>query len=248
MTINEKIIGVIMAAGKGTRMDPFSYNTPKSLLPILNIPLIVHHINALKAIGIDEIVIVVGHLSFEIARRIGDGSSFGITINYVEQKENLGIAHAVGQLEPIIHSKFLLILGDIFFITKDFTRMVEIMKENASSAVLAVVNEQDPEAVKRNFAVLLGNNGKVKRVIEKPRYVASRLKGCGIYLFDQHIFDAIRRTPRTAMRNEYELTDAIQILIEDGFSVDIAEIIEADINLTYSHDLLRCNLEQLKRI
>ena len=65
-------------------------------------------------------------------------------------------------------------------------------------------------------------------------------------LFDLHIFDAIRRTPRTAMRNEYELTESIQILIEDGFPVDIAKVIKTDINITFPYDLLRCNLEELK--
>jgi dTDP-glucose pyrophosphorylase len=84
-------------------------------------------------------------------------------------------------------------------------------------------------------------------VIEKPRYVSSQLKGCGLYVFDQHIFDAIRRTPRTAMRDEYEITDSIQILINDGYVVHHHPIVERDLNLTRPDDLLTINLIELER-
>jgi dTDP-glucose pyrophosphorylase len=87
----------------------------------------------------------------------------------------------------------------------------------------------------------------VHRVIEKPRYVDSQLKGCGLYVFDQHIFDAIRRTPRTAMRDEYEITDSIQILINDGWIVNHHAIVERDLNLTKPEDLLTINLLELDR-
>jgi dTDP-glucose pyrophosphorylase len=87
----------------------------------------------------------------------------------------------------------------------------------------------------------------VHRVIEKPRYVHSQLKGCGLYVFDQHIFDAIRRTPRTAMRDEYEITDSIQILINDGYVVRHHPIVKRDLNLTKPDDLLRINLIELER-
>lgn len=248
MTDYTNLTGVIMAAGKGTRMQPFSTDIPKPMLPVCNIPLLEYHINIMKELGIDEIILVVGHLSFEIAQWFGDGSAFGVKIKYVEQKKNLGIAHAVGMLEPHISSisRFLLFLGDIYFIPRNFRKMIDLAEQENNSAVLAVIDEKDPEAIKKNFAVIIDDKGRVKRVIEKPRYVKECLKGCGIYLFDPHIFDAIRRTPRSAMRDEYELTDAIQILIGDGFPVAIAEVIESDINLTFARDLLKCNLEHLK--
>jgi dTDP-glucose pyrophosphorylase len=82
----------------------------------------------------------------------------------------------------------------------------------------------------------------VTRVIEKPRHAPNKLKGVGLYLFDPAIFDAIRRTPRTALRDEYELTDAIQVLIDDGYPVYPSSVIGLDINLTAPADLLRANL------
>lgn len=84
-------------------------------------------------------------------------------------------------------------------------------------------------------------------MIEKPRNVNSQLKGCGLYVFDPHIFDAIRRTPRTAMRDEYEITDTIQILINDGYMVHHQPIVERDLNLTKPDDLLTINLIELAR-
>jgi dTDP-glucose pyrophosphorylase len=107
--------------------------------------------------------------------------------------------------------------------------------------------EPDPEMVRRNFVIQADEAGRVSRVIEKPRYVDSQLKGCGLYVFDQHIFDAIRRTPRTAMRDEYEITTSIQILIDDGYVVHHHPIVERDLNLTKPEDLLVINLLELRR-
>jgi dTDP-glucose pyrophosphorylase len=202
----------------------------------------------MKKAGIRDIILVIGHLGYAIARHFGDGEGFGVNIRYVEQEETLGIAHAVGRLEPYISSPFLLFLGDIFFITDDLSVMIDVMTKDRVSAVLAVKREENPEAIKRNFAVLLDEQGHVKRVIEKPRYVTNSIKGCGLYLFDLHVFDAIRRTPRTAMRDEYEITDAIQILVDDGFPVATSEIVREDMNVSYPHDLLLCSLKQLQHL
>jgi dTDP-glucose pyrophosphorylase len=124
--------------------------------------------------------------------------------------------------------------------------MLESFGDGNTAGVLAVKEEADSEAIRRNFAVLYDDDGQVKRVIEKPRYTPNNMKGCGLYLFDLPFFDAIRRTPRTAMRDEYEITDAIQILIDDGFPVKTACVVKWDMNLTYPHDLLKCNLKQLE--
>ena len=242
------IIGVILAAGKGTRMAPFSSRFPKPILPVCNKPHIQYQIEMMRDIGIQKVIIVIGHLGYEICQTIGKGTSLGVIIQYIEQKEPMGIAHAVGQLEPYVDSPMLLALGDIFFIHEDLAEMKKIMTGKKASAVLAVKYEENPEAVKRNFTVLLDSKGMVKRVIEKPRHIINNLKGCGLYLFDQHVFDAIRRTPRTAMRDEYEITDTIQILVDDGLPVFISEVIKWDMNMTYPSDVLACNLYQLKRL
>ena len=244
MTKSQDITGVILAAGKSTRMQPFSARFPKPILPICNRPVIEYQIEEMKRLGIEDIIIVVGHLGFEVSLALGNGSRLGVNIRYVDQRDTMGIAHAVGQLEPYINHRFLLFLGDIFFKTKDLQDMLTLMDKGAH-AVLAVRREESLEAIGRNFAVVIDKDHRVRRVIEKPRHPPNKIKGCGLYLFDPHIFDAIRRTPQTAGRNEYELTSSIQLLIEDDFAVRIAEVVTYDINLTFPQDLLTCNLKQL---
>ncbi len=227
-------------------MQPFSTRYPKPMLPIGNKPLLQHQIEMAKEIGITEFIVVIGHLGYEIAQQLGDGSQIGVKIRYVEQHQPLGIAHALGQLEPHIAQPVLLFLGDIFFVAEHLEAMVTTMQNRKASAVLAVKEEADPEAIGRNFAVITGDDGRVRRVIEKPRHSLTNMKGCGLYMFDGNVFDAIRRTPRTAMRDEYEITDTIQIMVDDGLGVFCEDVVRWDINLTFPADVLRCNLFHLE--
>ena len=245
---NERMVGVILAAGKGARMYPFSERNPKPILPILNRPLLTHQIEVMRDCGISEIHIVVGHRGYQVASTIGDGSRYGVRIHFIEQESTLGLAHAVGALESRVHGPFLLMLGDIYFHLKaPLKPLIEQVMNDGVNANLVSMYEPDPAMVRRNFVIAADQRGRVTRVIEKPRYVDSQLKGCGLYVFDQHIFDAIRRTPRTAMRDEYEITDSIQILINDGYVVHHHPIVERDLNLTKPDDLLIINLIELGR-
>lgn len=237
--------GVILAAGHGSRMGPFGKMFPKPIVPICNKPLLLYQLEYMRQIGIDEVIIVIGHLGYRITQTLGDGSQFGMRIRYVEQEKRLGIAHAVGQLEPYVNRPFMLFLGDIFFELPDLHVMLDEMEQHGASAVVAVKEETDPEAVKRNFAVILREDGTVRRVIEKPRHLPNLLKGCGLYLFDLPIFDAIRRTPRTAMRDEYELTDSIQILIDYEYPVRVSPVVQWDMNVTFIGDLIECSMHVL---
>ena len=159
----------------------------------------------------------------------------------------LGIAHAVGQLERHLERPFVLFLGDIFFETEGLESMLQRFESDSVQAVLAVKVEPDREALRRNFTVEADEHGFVRRVIEKPRHPRTDLKGCGLYLFDPTIFDSIRRTPRTALRDEYELTDSIQIFIDDGYGVVPAPVVQRDLNLSEPRDLLQLNLHVLDR-
>jgi len=244
---NRDIMGIILAGGKGSRMYPFSEHHPKCILPICNRPLMEYQITMMKDLGIEEIVIVIGHYGFDVVRIMGNGEKYGVKLYYVDQGKTLGIAHALGKLESHVNKPFLLFLGDIFFITDSLEPMIEEFGKGDTNAVLATKVEQDVDAIKRNFSVIDDDDGFVKRVIEKPRHPLNNIKGCGLYLFDLHVFDAVRRTPRTAARDEYEITDSIQILIDDGFKVRNINVIREDLNLTFPDDLLIINLTELKR-
>lgn len=243
------IYGVILAAGKGQRITPLSLEIPKPLLPICNKPIIQYQIESMISLGIKDFIIVVGHLKDKIQKYFGDGSGLGIRIRYVEQKEKLGIAHAIGQLENYIDKPFILFLGDIFFVPRNLNSMLDTFYKEKAGAVIAVKKELDQNSIRKNFTVIVkGKTNRVLRVIEKPRYLTTNLKGCGIYLFNLAIFDAIRNTPRTAMRDEYEVTTAIQILIEEGAPVFAEDVIEWDMNVTVPCDLLKCNQRWLRKI
>ncbi len=241
-------VGVILSAGKGSRIDPFNAHYPKPMLPIVNRPIVEHQIEHMRGLGIRDVVIVVGHLKEYVQEYFGDGSRLGVTIRYVEQKQTLGIAHAVMQLERHVDGPFLLFLGDIFYVPKDLASMVESFESGGVSAVLAVKREADPTAIHKNFSVAVDDKLRVSKVVEKPRYLVNNLKGCGIYLFGPEIFDAIRQTPRTAMRDEYELTTSIQIFIQDGYWVKAAEVVDWDYNITLPWDLLDCNQRYLRQL
>ncbi len=232
--------GVILAAGHGSRMGPFGEQIPKPIAPICNKPILVYQLEHLRSLGIDDVIIVIGHLGHVITQQLGDGSAYGVRIRYVEQQQRLGLAHAVGQLERHVDRPFVLFLGDLYFQFDGLSRMLDIFEEHRPAAVLSVKEEEDVNEVKKNFSVLLREDGTVRRVVEKPRFVNSMLKGCGLYLFDLPIFDAIRRTPRTAMRDEYELTDSIQILLELEYTVRAAPVVKFDMNVTFIRDLITC--------
>jgi NDP-sugar pyrophosphorylase family protein len=240
-------VGAILAAGRGTRMQPFSESIPKPLLPVCNRPIIVHQIEAMRSVGIEEITILIGHRGYEIAKALGDGSGFGVRLKYIEQREILGIAHAVGLLEPAIDRPFLLFLGDIYFVPRSLALFFDTFEAQGGGAVLGTKDEPDPAAIRRNFSLVLREDGSVSRVVEKPRHAPNRLKGVGLYFFDPAVFDSIRRTPRTALRDEYELTDSIQVMIEDGYPVRPANVVSEDINITNPADLLMVNLLHASR-
>ncbi|OGL46285.1 MAG: hypothetical protein A2149_09070 [Candidatus Schekmanbacteria bacterium RBG_16_38_11] len=237
--------GVILAAGVGERVKSSGLPKLRPMLPIGNKPIIQHQIESMKKLGIEEVIIVVGYQKDQIVDFFKDGKHLGVKIKYIEQEKTLGIAHVVGQLEPYIKKPFILFLGDVFFYPKNWESLIDIFEKQNATAVLAVKKDTNPKFKGLHFAVLLHDSGLVRRVIEKPRHTVSPLKGCGIYVFDISIFDAIRRTPRTAMRDEYEITDSIQILIDDGYPIYSAEVVDWYVNVTSPSDLLLCNLKYL---
>ncbi len=241
-------MGVILSAGKGSRIDPFNTQYPKPLLPVGNVPILGHHLERFKSLGIRHAKIVVGHLMDHIINYYGRGDEVGLAIQYIEQEHTLGIAHAVGKVEPHVDGPILLCLGDIFYLTSGIERLVTRFARGDVAGVLAVMDEPDPASMKKNFSVELDGNGFVRRVVEKPREPRSRLKGCGIYLFGPQIFDAIRKTPRTALRDEYEITTSIQLLVDDGHKIAVESVIDWDLNVTFPKDLLTGNIHYLEHL
>ena len=145
--------GAILAAGGGRRIRPFSEQTPKPLLPLLDSSLLGWQVERMREVGIEEIAMVVGHLGERIREAFGTGDAFGVRFTYVEQAEPQGIAHAVSLLEGKLEPPFLLHLGDIHFACDDLGELLRAYSPPGVRGVLATKEERDVDAIRRSFTL-----------------------------------------------------------------------------------------------
>lgn len=235
---------VVLAAGRASRLQPLSAVLPKPLAPVCNKPIMQHQIEAARDACIEHVLVVIGPSSLAIRDYFGDGRRLGVRMEYIMDPEPAGIAASLSLVASWVQDGFVAFLGDIFLRMRDLRAALQPVERGAAGALL--VSRDTTDAISRSYAVLTEADGRVYRVIEKPANPSTDVKGCGVYVFDRAIFEAIRRTPRSAMRGEYEITDAIQILIEMGRPVFAAEEVIWDVNITYPEDLLACNLRLLR--
>jgi dTDP-glucose pyrophosphorylase len=238
------VTGVILAGGQGSRMGVLGEQYPKALLPVANEPLLVHHLRLLERLGVRRVYVVLGHRAEDVARALGDGTAYGVRVVYVEQGPRLGSAHALGCLRPHVREPFLLVLGDYYFVASEPERMLRRLHEGVSA--LAVKREPDVQLIRDACAVELDATARVVRIVEKPFAPTTNVKGCGFYALQPEFFDAVARTPRTALRDEYELTVSLEQYVNAGGPLYGEEIIARDANLTRPEDLLACNVEWLE--
>ncbi|MEP6592267.1 MAG: glucose-1-phosphate thymidylyltransferase, partial [Acidobacteriota bacterium] len=186
----------------------------KQLVPVANKPVLFYGIEALVAAGIRDIGIVVGETQAEIRAAVGDGSAWGIRITYIEQDAPRGLAHAVLISESFIAGEpFVMYLGDNL-LNKGITGFVEEFVREAPAAQILLAKVPDPQM----FGVAELDQGRVVRLIEKPKEPKSDLALVGVYMFSPAVFESVRRI-RPSFRNELEITDAIQDLIDRGLEV-----------------------------
>ena len=206
---------VILCAGKGTRLYPVTLTMPKPLVPVANKRLVEYAIDMLIANGATEIALVVNSLDSPIRDVLGDGmDTVGIPLTYIAQEERLGLAHAVQMTQEFVgDDSFFVYLGDNIFQDPMNTLYEKFVASNASAAI-ALTEVPNPSA----FGIAELDGEKVKRLVEKPKNPASKLAIAGLYLFKPEIFEAIESI-EPSWRNEYEITDAIQWLIEQERTV-----------------------------
>jgi glucose-1-phosphate thymidylyltransferase len=207
--------GLILSGGKGTRLLPLTYRRAKQLIPVANEPVLFRVIRAIRDAGINEIGIVIGDTGAEIREAVGDGSRWGVAITYIPQSAPAGLAHAVKESLPFIgDDRFVMFLGDnvIQGGISPLIRQFADSEWNGQVVLTAVENPQQ-------FGVAeLNTNGSIKRLVEKPKEPPSNLALVGVYMFDQHIREAVHAI-KPSFRGEYEITDAIQWLIDQGYAV-----------------------------
>jgi bifunctional UDP-N-acetylglucosamine pyrophosphorylase/glucosamine-1-phosphate N-acetyltransferase len=223
---------VVLAAGQGTRMGPLTRNTPKVMLPIANKPLLYHVIKSAVDAGIRDFVLVVGYGEQIIKEYFKDGSPIGVKIEYVHQDKQLGTADAVGSVEGMVDERFLVLNGDIIVSAAHIKKLTGCR----SDVVLTARHVDNPS----EYGVLEVLSNRVLRIIEKPKNPPTNLANAGIYVFPISIFDAIHRTP-LSVRKEYEITDSLQMLIDEGKDVGYLTLSDKWMDIGRPWELLEAN-------
>jgi glucose-1-phosphate thymidylyltransferase len=210
---------LIASGGRGTRLRPITHTQNKHLIPIANKPILYYAIEAAADAGIKEIGIVHNADSQEVPQYIGDGSKWGVKITYIPQEVPGGLAQVVQLAEKfIVGDKFIFYLGDNMLVG-GVRRFVEEFEKSGCNCYLTLSKVNDPE----RFGVPEIRDGKIIRVEEKPRQPKSNFAVAGIYLYDHHIFEAVKSLKPSA-RGELEISDAHTLLIERGLNVGYSEI------------------------
>lgn len=228
---------VVLVAGKGTRMEPLTSDCPKVMLQVANKPILEHILNSAIQAGIEGFVFITGYLEQQIREYFGDGSKWGVSIDYVQQKEQLGTANAIGYAKGHVEEAFLVLNGDMLIGQEDLKALLS----RTEDAVICVKEVENPS----DFGVLEIENNKVVRIIEKPKNPPTNLANAGVYLFRESIFDFIDRT-QASVRKEFEITDSIQMLIDSGAAVGYSPLEGRWIDTGYPWDLLKANERLLK--
>ncbi|MFI2032946.1 glucose-1-phosphate thymidylyltransferase [Streptomyces buecherae] len=206
---------LVLAGGTGSRLRPITHTAAKQLVPVANKPVLFYGIESIVAAGITEIGVVVGETAAEIRTTLGDGSRFGAQITYLPQERPLGLAHAVLIARDWLgEDDFVMYLGDNF-IVGGITSLVEEFRAERPDARIVLTRVKEPSL----FGVAeLGPDGQVVTLEEKPRHPRSDLALVGIYLFSPAIHDAVAAL-EPSPRGEWEITDALQKLIDSGRTV-----------------------------
>jgi glucose-1-phosphate thymidylyltransferase len=219
MRFEREMKGLLLAGGHGTRLRPLTFTGNKHLLPIANKPMLLYGLEHLKNAGIKEVGVILGPISEGVLEVLGDGSKFGMSLTYINQPDPKGLAHAVQISENYLGGDpFVMYLGDNLLKqgVSDFIRTFEEKKLNCLVGVCPV---KDPS----RFGIAEMDNGKIVRLVEKPKEPKSNLALIGVYVFDGTIFDAVKKI-KPSWRNELEITDAIQTLLLEGRKVEAQRV------------------------
>jgi glucose-1-phosphate thymidylyltransferase len=207
---------LVLAGGSGSRLRPITHSFAKQLVPVANKPVLFYGLEAIRNAGIRKVGIVVGDTEAEIKEAVGDGSRFGLEVTYLRQDAPRGLAHAVLIAgEYLGDDDFVMYLGDNFIVS-GINDLVDRFHRERPHAQILLTKVSDPRA----FGVAeLDVDGRLVGLEEKPQHPKSDLALVGVYLFGSAVHKAAAAlTP--SRRNELEITDAIQWMIDRGLRVD----------------------------
>jgi glucose-1-phosphate thymidylyltransferase long form len=231
--------GLILAAGKGTRMRELSDHLPKPLIPIANKPMLEHTISAMVDAGVREIVLVVSFKHQMVRDHIGDGSALGAQIEYILQEEPSGTGHAVMIAEQLIgNNDFVMVFGDIMTPDRNIHNIVDRFTTDKPQAILSVHRVDDPYA----GAAVYVEKGRVTRIIEKPEKGTSTTSfdNAGIFVLRPEVFDMLKQV-ELSPRGEYELTDIFTQMVDEKRNLQAFQLQGYWHNVSTPEELLNTN-------
>lgn len=239
--------GIILAAGWGQRLRPITLNRSKAMAPVLGKPIVERVMEDLVASGVDEFVVVASPDDEEIVRYFREESELGATVHFAYQPERLGMANALQCATPHIHGDFVLSACDNLVPAHEVDRLLATWQRTPRPNAVLTLMPVTPEQVSRG-AVVDMNGPWVTRIIEKPKpeEAISNIYSLPLYCFSSRILDYLPQVPRSP-RGEYELQDAIQMLIEQEGRVS-GVIVPSRLTLTEPQDLLTINRHYLEHM
>ncbi|WP_436901750.1 UTP--glucose-1-phosphate uridylyltransferase AglF [Halovenus halobia] len=223
---------VVLAAGKGTRLQPLTDDKPKGMVEVDEKPLLTHCFEQLLEMDVDELLVVVGYKKEAIIEHYGDEFD-GVPITYAHQREQNGLAHALLTVEELIDDDFVLMLGDNIF-RANLDDVLSRQREQRADAAFLV--EEVPYEEASRYGVCDTNKyGEIVNVVEKPDDPPSNLVMTGFYTFSPEIFHACHLVQPSA-RGEYEISEAIDLLIHSGRTIDAIRMDGWRIDVGYPED------------
>lgn len=228
---------VILAGGRGTRLDELSAVKNKCMTRVNGKPVIEYSLDCAVAADVEEIIIVVGHRAEEIINSYGNRYK-DKQLKYVVQWEQHGLVHAIScARESIGGDNFMLLLGDEIYINARHRDMLKRFREGDVFALCGVLWVEDKEFISRTYTLFQSDNNRIHRLIEKPRNPLNNFMGTGSCIFKNEILDYIETTPVHYIRKEKELPDLIQCAIDDGKLVESFNISSRYVNINTKDDI-----------
>jgi len=223
---------VVLAAGEGTRLRPLTEDKPKGMVVVDGKPILTHCFEQVVELGADELVVVVGYMKERIIQHYGDEFQ-GVPITYTHQREQQGLAHALLTAEEHVDGDFMLMLGDNIF-QANLRDVVRRQREDRAEAAFLV--EEVPMEEAGRYGVCDTNKyGEITDVVEKPNDPPSNLVMTGFYTFTPAIFHACHLV-QPSNRGEYELSEAVDLLIKSGRTIDALRLEGWRVDVGYPED------------
>jgi len=222
---------IILAAGEGQRLRPFTTTKPKVMLPIAGKPILQYVVESLALNGIRNIVLVVGYRREQVFNYMGSGEQFGVDITYITQEKQLGTAHALAQAKTVAEDEFLVLPGDNLIEAGAIAHFVSVKPD-----AMLVKRVDDPA----RYGVVTIENGIVKDIVEKPEEARSNVVNTGIYAFTTEVFDFIEA--------QLDIPDALNSMLAQGKLISAQETNRTWLDVVYPWDILSLNNAVLHQI